>query len=292
MPLTARQLLVEQNPDYPSLVPPGYRASPCRHHHLPWVPWLQTQSIHCTGVCGSNTHFPPWSFCCPLQHHSTSPMSSTWAEDTLVPRVSPSKEEASKKLEDQPSKGRPPTLENDKDAKGDRSKLKKETNVADAKSWEEVKVSEPSEDQKGMDSEDTRNNAGTMVDIVTNAGFLQPNVSGSSTQLSQRNTSQKTYLANNSKLQAKLDWVNKSLKKDRVAIESVLHMRRSYSAPPSGQKLLEKGTSRDGPREVDANPAKIDFKRQKWEQRQLRKEEQQQEIHLKREMRLENKRHF
>lgn len=80
-------------------------------------------------------------------------MSSTWADDTLVPRVSPSKEEASKKLEDQLSKGRPPTLENDKDAEGDSSKLKKETNLADAKSWEEkeVKVAEPSKVQDYVD---------------------------------------------------------------------------------------------------------------------------------------------
>ncbi|KAG8138288.1 hypothetical protein E2320_004196, partial [Naja naja] len=303
MPLRARQLLMEQNPDYPSVVPPGYRASgACKHKHLAWIPWPQTQKPHCNGVCGSNTHFPPWSFCCPLQNHSTSSISSTWADDTWIARVSSSKEELSKKLEDQLSIGRPPTLENDKDAKGDSSELKKETNLADAKSWEEneTKVAEPSEDQKVMDSEDTTNNTGTMVDITTNAGkwmtqqnqkfFLQPNLSGSSIQLSQRNASQKTYLANNSKLQAKLDWVDKSLKKDRVAIESVLHMRRSYSAPPSGQKLLEKEAPWDSPREVDANPAKIDFKRQKWEQRQLRKEQQQQEIHLKREMRLENKR--
>ncbi|XP_034258984.1 uncharacterized protein LOC117655536 [Pantherophis guttatus] len=303
MPLTARQLLVEQNPDYPSIVPPGYRASgPCMRNHLPWMPWLQTLKIHCIGVCGSNAHFSPWSFCCPLQNHSTSPVSSTWADDTLIPRFSPSKEELSKKLEDQFSIGKPPTLENDKDAKGDSSKLKKETNLADAKSWEEkeIKVAEPSKDQKVMDSEDATNNTSTVVDIATSAGkqttqqnqkcFLQPNLSGSSTQLSQRNASQRTYLANSSKLQAKLDWVDRSLKKDRVAIESVLHMRRSYSAPPSGQKLLEKEAPWDSPREVDANPAKIDFKRQKWEQRQLRKEQQQQEIHLKRETRLENKR--
>ncbi|XP_039217751.1 uncharacterized protein LOC120316337 isoform X2 [Crotalus tigris] len=303
MPLTARQLLVEQNPDYPSVVPPGYRASePCRQNHLPWMPWPQTPKIHCIGVCGSNTHFSPWSFCCPLQNHSISPISSTWADDALIPRVSPSKEELSKKLEDQFSKGTPPTLENDKNAKEDSSKQKTETNLADAKSWEEkeIKVVEPSKDQKAMDSEDTMNNTGTMVDIATNTGkwttqqkqncFLQPNLSGSLTQLSQRNTSQKTYFANNSKLQDKLDWVDRSLKKDRLAIESVLHMRRSYSAPPSGQRLIEKEAPWDGPRDVDANPTKINFKRQKWEQRQLKKEQQQQESHHKREMRLENKR--
>lgn len=154
MPLTARQLLVEQNPDYPSVVPPGYRASePCRHNHLPWMPWPQTLKISCIGVCGSNTHFSPWSFCCPLQNHSISPIGSTWADDTLISRVSPSKEELSKKLEDQFSKGKPPTLENDKDAKEDSSKLKKETNLADAKSWEEkeIKVAEPSKVQDYVD---------------------------------------------------------------------------------------------------------------------------------------------
>ncbi|XP_058045607.1 uncharacterized protein LOC131201620 isoform X2 [Ahaetulla prasina] len=303
MPLTARQLLVEQNPDYPSVVPPGYRASgPCRHNHVPWMPWSQTLETRCIGVCGSNTHFSPWSFCCPLQNHSTSPVSSTWADDTLIPRVSRSKEELSKKLEDQFSIGRVPALENDKDAKGDSSNLKKETNLADEKSWEEkeIKVAEPSKDQKVMDSEDATNSISTVVEIATNAGkwttqqnqkcFLQPNLSGSSTQISQRKASQKTYLANSSKLQTKLDWVDRSLKKDHVAIESVLHMRRSYSAPPSGQKLLEKEAPWDSPKEVDANPAKTDFKRQKWEQRQLRKEQQQQEMHLKRETWLENKR--
>ncbi|KAK9400057.1 hypothetical protein NXF25_013076 [Crotalus adamanteus] len=237
-----------------------------------------------------------------VANHSISPISSTWADDALIPRVSPSKEELSKKLENQFSKGIPPTLENDKDAKEDSSKQKTETNLADAKSWEEkeIKVVEPSKDQKAMDSEDTMNNTGTMVDIATNTGkwttqqkqncFLQPNLSGSLTQLSQRNTSQKTYFANNSKLQDKLDWVDRSLKKDRLAIESVLHMRRSYSAPPSGQRLIEKEAPWDGPRDVDANPTKINFKQQKWEQRQLKKEQQQQESHHKREMRLENKR--
>ncbi|XP_026559020.1 uncharacterized protein LOC113438040 [Pseudonaja textilis] len=150
MPLRARQMLVEQNPDYPSVVPPGYRASgACRHKHLTWMPWPQTQKTHCNGVCGSNTRFPPWSFCCPLQNHNTSSISSTRAEDTWIAKVSSSKEEPSKKLEDQLSIGRPPTLENDKDAKGDCSKLKKETNLAGAKSWEEneTKVAEPSEVQ-------------------------------------------------------------------------------------------------------------------------------------------------
>ncbi|XP_070610948.1 uncharacterized protein [Erythrolamprus reginae] len=301
MPLSARQLLVEQNPDYPSVVPPGYRASgPCSHNHLPWMPWPQPQKFHCAGVCGSSTHCPPWSFCCPLQNHSTSPISSTWADDTLAPRVGPLKEELSKKSEDQFSIGRPPTLENDKDAKGDSSKLKKESNLEEAKSWEEkeIKVAKSSKDQKVMDSGDTTNNTSTMVDIANNAGkwtttqqnqkcFLQPNLSESSTQLSQRNAAQKTC---NSKLRAKLDWVDRSLKKDSVAIESVLHMRRSCSAPPPGQKLREKEVIWDGSRELNANPAKINFKQQKWEQRQLRKEQQQREIHLKREARLENKR--
>ncbi|XP_063164571.1 uncharacterized protein LOC134500985 [Candoia aspera] len=304
MPLTARQLLVEQNPDYPSAVPPGYRASGCcRHNHLPWMSCPESLNVHCVGVCDSNTHFPPWSFCCPLQNHTISPINSTWADDTLIPRVKPSKEELSKKLEDQFSKGRPPISENNENAKEDSSKLKKQTNVADAKSWEEkqIQVAKPSKDhQKAMGSEDTTNNTGTMVDLVTNTGkwttqqkqkcFFQPNVSRSSAQPSQRNTSRKTYLADRSKLQATLDWVDRSLKKDRSAIESVLHIRRSYSAPPSVQKLMEEGAAWDGPRKVDVNPAKIEFKWQKWEQRQLKKQQQHQEIHHKREVLLENKR--
>ncbi|XP_025024953.1 uncharacterized protein LOC103055759 [Python bivittatus] len=304
MPLTARQLLVEQNPDYPSAVPPGYRASgPCRRNHLPWMLWPESLKVHCIGVCGSNTHFSPWSFCCPLQNHTISPISSTWADDTLIPRVKPPKEELSKKLKDQFSKGRPLISDNNEDTKEDSSKLRKETNLADAKSWEEkqIKVAKPSKDhQKVMNSEDTTNDTGTMVDRATNTGkwttqqkqkcFFQPSMSGSSAQPSQKNTCRKTYFTDNSKLQAMLDWVDRSLKEDRLAIESVLHSRRSCSAPPSAQRLMEKKASWDGPREVDVNPAKIEFKRQKWEQRQLKKEQQHQEIHHKRETLLEKKR--
>lgn len=67
-----------------------------------------------------------------------------------------------------------------------------------------------------------------ICNIFHTIGFSQPNMNDS---LTQKSPSWKTYPASTSQLRAMFDRANQSLKKDRSAIESILHIRRSFSAP-------------------------------------------------------------
>ncbi|XP_066489921.1 uncharacterized protein [Tiliqua scincoides] len=300
MPLSARQMLVEQSPGYPSVVPPGYRASgPCRQNHLSQIDWTRTPKAQCVG---SHCTTPFCHFSLPAWEPIRSPVCTIKSDDALIPGTSLTKEELSRKIEEQLAKGRLSVTTNSENEKEESRKQKKDENLADLKSCEgiESNMTKPNKDpQRERALEDPREGAGTMIDVAVNTdkcttwqkqkGFSQPNMNDSLAQYSQRSPSWKTYAAGTSQLQAMFDHVNQSLKKDRSAIESVLHIRRSFSVP-SMQRLAVKEAPQGGSREMDVNTARIEFKHQKWEQRWHMEAQKQQEEHLRKELRLDKKR--
>ncbi|XP_042325843.1 uncharacterized protein C11orf16-like isoform X2 [Sceloporus undulatus] len=238
MPLTAREMLVEQCPDYPYVVPPGYRASgPCRQNHLDWMHWHDAPNVKCAGTSCIPAHLPHCYFHFPSWKSASCPACTRQPGDTLTQRINLTKEELNRRIDEQLSKGRVPILEGYEMEES--SKLKKE-NSFEFKSGEEMesKVTKPNKDHL---SKNLREVSATTVDVATNTGkhmiqqrqkgFSQSSTKKSLGQPSQRNSSQKTHIRDASQLQAKLDWVNQSLKKNCSAIESVLCLKRSSSSP-------------------------------------------------------------
>lgn len=297
MPLSARQMLVEQSPDYPSVVPPGYRASgPCRQNHFNLIDWHGIPKTQCAG---SRCTSPFCHFWLPAWETVRSPVCTVKSDDALIPSSSLTKEELNRKREEQLSRGRLTVTTNSEDEKEESRKQKKEENLADLKPCEgmENHMTKPRKDhQREKALEDPRKDTGTMIDVAVNTdkfvtwpkqkGFSQPNMNDS---LTQKSPSWKTYPASTSQLRAMFDRANQSLKKDRSAIESILHIRRSFSAP-SMQRFAVKKASREGSRETGMNTARLEFKREKLEQRRHKEEQKHQEEHLRKELRLDRKR--
>ncbi|XP_008108739.2 uncharacterized protein LOC100559787 [Anolis carolinensis] len=141
MPLTAREMLVERSPDYPYVVPPGYRASgPRRRIHLDWMHCNDTHNVSCAGTSNSPAHLPHCYFCFPSWKSASCPVCTRQPDDTLVPEIKLTG------MDEHLSKGRFPILEGDKMEKC--SKLKKASNFG-SKSDEkmESKVTKPNKDQ-------------------------------------------------------------------------------------------------------------------------------------------------
>ncbi|KAH0617020.1 hypothetical protein JD844_028583 [Phrynosoma platyrhinos] len=238
MPLTAREMLVEQSPDYPYVVPPGYRASgPCRQNHSDWMYWHDAPGVKCAGTSCIPAHLPHCYFRFPSWKPASCPACTRQPGGTLAQRINLTKEELNRKIDEQLSKGRFPILQGYEMEES--SKLKKEKNF-ELKSGEEME-SKVTKSNKDHLRENVREVSGTPADVATDTGkhripqrqkdFSQPSTKKSWAHLSQRNSSQKTYVSSASQLQAKLDWVNQSLKKNCSAIESVLCLRRSSSSP-------------------------------------------------------------
>ncbi|XP_053110724.1 uncharacterized protein LOC128326893 [Hemicordylus capensis] len=303
MPLGARQMLLEQNPDYPAVVPPGYRASgPCRHNHFGPIHWHNRPKAQCAGPGCRSPHRPLCHFCFPAWESVRSLGCTVQPDDALIPGTDVTKEELIKKIEEQLSKGRLPISKSCVSEQDASRKLKKEKNSVDLKSSEatENAIAKPKKDhQRERASGDPREGTGTKVDVAVNTdkrvawqnqkGCFQPSMNKSLAQPSQRSPPQQAYAGSTSRLQTMFAWVDQSLKKDHSAIQSALPMRRSYSAP-SVQRLGAKEAAQDGSREKDIDMARVEFRRKKWEQRRLKEEQKNQEEHLKRELLLEKKR--
>ncbi|CAI5786250.1 Hypothetical predicted protein [Podarcis lilfordi] len=303
MPLAARQMLVEQNPDYPYVVPPGYRASgPCQRSYLGEMHWQDAPKDCCVGAGCSFSHHPFCHCCFQAWESFRSPICTVQQDDALIPGTQLTKEELSRKIEEQLSKGRLPISGSNE--KEQSKKLKEADDVADLKSQEmESKFTKPNKDhsREGV-TEASQEGTGTMVDVAVNTdkcltqhkqqrrrALSQFNKIPLSAQPCQRSPSRKTYAADPSQLQAIFNWVDQSLKEDYSAVKSVLPIRRSHSAPPI-QKIVTKAVTRDGPREMGINTARMEFKRQKMEQRRRKEEQRREEEHLRRELLLDNKR--
>lgn len=127
MPSAARRMLVEQSPNYPCVVPPGYRASgPCRRNCADQIHWhRRTPKVQDM----SSPHQPLCHVCFPAWEPIDSPMCTREPGNQWIPGTSSTKEGLSKKTKEQLSAGRLPSCET-----GSR-KLK---DIADLKSCEEA----------------------------------------------------------------------------------------------------------------------------------------------------------
>ncbi|XP_054843702.1 uncharacterized protein LOC129335290 [Eublepharis macularius] len=298
MPLAARQTLVEQNPHYPYTVPPGYRASgSCQQNHLECICWSDALKVlHGSATCCS-PHMPLCHFCFPAGDHIRSPITSPQLDGTLIPGTSMTKEELNRKIEEQLSRGRLPVLEGHENEGG--RKLTEEKNLADLTYHKESesKVTLPNQShQKERALEDLREGTGTTVDVAVNTdkcipwqtqkAFPQSDMNETSARPSHQSPPRKRFVADTLPVHAAFEWADQSLKEDSSAIESILHMRRSYSAPAI-QRPAAKLASPDSQRET----ARIEFKRHMWEQRQLKEEQKQQEERMRKELLRDKKRH-
>lgn len=138
MPLAARQMLVESSSDYPYVVTPGYRASGhCRHlDPVHCQSDSQVQSYpDCCFLCPSLCH------CCPVAWVPIRPrVSRVHSDDDLIPGTSLTKEELSRKIEEQLSKGSTLISEwvSREEEKEEKKGAKEGSAPKDLKSWMEV----------------------------------------------------------------------------------------------------------------------------------------------------------
>ncbi|XP_074925115.1 uncharacterized protein LOC116826445 isoform X1 [Chelonoidis abingdonii] len=324
MPLVARQMLVDSSSDYPYIVTPGYRASGhCRQDDLDPVCWqgsTQIQSCpNCSSGCSSLCH------CCLEVWVPIRPtVNRAQPEDVLIPGTSLTKEELSRKIEEQLSKGRVPISERvskEEDKKEKKKRLKKENVPKDLGSCVEMgnKVTKPKKSpQKEMtsarlkggaravvdiavhpdtclmepmhDKEDSRHNGADPESLLKNKPALfQSSMMEAPAQHPPRNPPVKAHTFSTSRLQAMFDRVDQSLKKDRLTIESVLHIQRPHSAP-STQKSVTKGATQESLRKMNFSTARIEHRRQQEELRQQKREQQQEAEGLKRQLMHDSRR--
>ncbi|XP_034635343.1 uncharacterized protein LOC117881773 isoform X1 [Trachemys scripta elegans] len=321
MPLVARQMLVDSSSDYPYIVTPGYRASGHgRQDHLDPVCWqgsTQIQSCpNCSSGCSSLCH------CCLGAWVPIRPtVNRAQPEDVLIPGTSLTKEELSRKIEEQLSKGRVPISE--RVFKEEDKKEKKKENVPkDLGSCVEIgnKVTEPKKSpQKEMTSTRLMGGARAMVDIAVHPdtcltepmhddkeesrhygadpdsllknepALFQSSMIDAPAQHPPRNPPVKAQAFSTSSLQAMFDRVDQSLKKDRLTIESVLRIQRPHSAP-STQKSVTKGATQESLRMMNFNTARIEHRRQQEELRQQKREQKQEAEGLKRQLMHDSRR--
>ncbi|XP_048355384.1 uncharacterized protein LOC125434273 isoform X2 [Sphaerodactylus townsendi] len=295
MPLAARQMLVEQNPHYPYTVPPGYRASgPCRQSRLDCICWRDvSKGPHVSTTCCS-AQVPPWCFCSPAWEHVWPTVTSMQPEDTLIPGTNMTKEELNRKIEEQLSRGKLPVWKTSEKS----GKLKEKKNVVDVTAHKEsesevtTQTRQKESASEDLPEEDLREGTSTTVDIAVNTDkcvpwqeqkvYPQPNV----TETSAQPFYQSPRVAPLPQVHAIIGWADQSLKEDSSAIESVLPMRRSHSAP-AVQRLTVKTASPDSAREA----VRIEFRRQKREQRQLKEEQERQEERIRKDLLRDKKRH-
>nr|XP_006133442.1 uncharacterized protein LOC102449238 [Pelodiscus sinensis] len=327
MPLAARKMLVDSSSDYPYIVTPGYRASGhCRLDHLNSVCWqgsMQVQSHpNCNSGCSSLCH------CCLAAWVPIRPsVNRTQPEDDLIPGTSLTKEELSRKIEEQLSKGRVPVsgrVSRKEDQKAKKKRLQKESTSKDLGSCVGMgnKVTEPNKSpQREMASTDLTGDAPVMVDAAVHPdtclmepghsnkedgrcygadhesllknepgiALFQSSTTEATAQCPPINPPLKVQAFSTSSLQAVFNRVEQSLKKDRLTIESVLHIQRPHSAL-STQKSVTKGTTQRNLREMNFNTARIEHRRKQEEQRQQKREQQQEAEGLKRQLMRDSKR--
>nr|XP_005296426.1 uncharacterized protein LOC101944303 isoform X1 [Chrysemys picta bellii] len=329
MPLVARQMLVDSSSDYPYIVTPGYRASGHgRQDHLDPVCWqgsTQIQSCpNCSSGCSSLCH------CCLGAWVPIRPtVNRAQPEDVLIPGTSLTKEELSRKIEEQLSKGRVPISE--RVSKEEDKKEKKKENVPkDLGSCVEIgnKGTEPKKSpQKEMTSKRLMGGARAMVDIAVHPdtclmepmhddkedsrhygadpdslqknepALFQSSMIEAPAQHPPRNPPVKAHAFSTSSLQAMFDRVDQSLKKDRLTIESVLRIQRPHSAPSTQirkprnrTKSVTKGATQESLKKMNSNTARIEPRRQQEELRQQKREQKQEAEGLKRQLMRDSRR--
>ncbi|XP_009331316.1 PREDICTED: trichohyalin-like [Pygoscelis adeliae] len=257
MPLAARQMVVDSSLDYPYIVTPGYRASGhYRQGHSDLDYWprglYSTQPrAKCSCRCTSLPH------CCLAAWEPTRPTGcKVQQEDAFIPGTSLTKEELSKKIEEQLSEVRISSSESvsREEEKKEDKRLKTEDAPKDVQSCleEDNEVIEPKKSPQ-------REMAHTMVDTAVNTdswlmeavhkeeadsrqrdaeseanvkhehGLFESRVAEAPIQHSQRGPSLRTSALVPFRCQSFFGRVNQSLEKDSLTIKSALRVQRPHS---------------------------------------------------------------
>ncbi|KYO36511.1 trichohyalin-like [Alligator mississippiensis] len=313
MPLAARQMLVESSSDYPYVVTPGYRASGhCRHlDPVHCQSDSQVQSYpDCCFLCPSLCH------CCPVAWVPIRPrVSRVHSDDDLIPGTSLTKEELSRKIEEQLSKGSTLISEwvSREEEKEEKKGAKEGSAPKDLKSWMEVgsKVTEAKKNPQELnharvdmavntdsclmelmykDREGKRyHEADPEAHFKNDPGLLQSRIAEAPAQQPQTNPSNKVHAFSTSGRQAWFHRVDQSLKKDRLTIESTMCAQRPHSAPTVQKSAITNATE-ESLREANFNAARIEHKRQQEKQRQVKREQQQLAEGLRHQLLQDNRR--
>ncbi|KAM6211963.1 uncharacterized protein WM294_005251 [Sarcoramphus papa] len=333
MPLAARQMVVDSSLDYPYIVTPGYRASGHYrqgHSELDYWPrglYSTQPCAKCSCRCTSLLH------CCLAAWEPTRPTGcKVQQEDAFMPGISLTKQELSKKIEEQLSEvsiSSSESVSREEEKKEDK-RLKTENVPKDVQACleEDSEVIEPKKSPQ-------REMAHAMVDTAVNTdswlmetvhkeeadrrqqdaeteanfrhehGLFESRVAEAPIQHSQRSPSLGTSALVPFRRQSFFDRVNQSLEKDSLTIKSALRVQRPHSTPnvqarrftnlqkdKSIPKSILNGASQERWKEMDFNRAKIEHKRWQKEQRQLKREQQQEEDGIRRQLRRDNQRNL
>ncbi|XP_056197151.1 uncharacterized protein LOC130150323 [Falco biarmicus] len=254
MPLAARQMLVESSLDYPYVVTPGYRASGhYRQGHSDLDCWsrglyLTQPCAKCSCRCTLLPHccLAAWEHTCKMQQ-----------EDAFIPGSSLTKEELSKKIEEQLSEMRissPESVSREEEKKEDKrlktedvpkyvqSCLEEDNELTEPKkspqreiahtmvdaavntdSWLVEVVHKEEADSRQQDAE-------TEVNFKHQQGLFESRATEAPIQHSQRSSSLGTSALVPFRRQSFFDQVNQSLEKDSLTIKSALRAQRPLSA--------------------------------------------------------------
>ncbi|XP_042693649.1 uncharacterized protein LOC122170652 isoform X1 [Centrocercus urophasianus] len=263
MPLAARQMVVESSLDYPYIVAPGYRASGCYrrgHSGLDCWPGRLCSVQPCT-KCSCRCALVP--HCCLAACKSPQPTEhKVQQENFIIPGAPLSKEELSKKIEEQLSEVRispsggvskeeeeneekslmtenlpkdaQSCLEEDSEVLGPKKSPQREmaraTMVDTAVNTDSCLMESVHKEEAGSRQQD----AGTKAHFKHKHGLFEFRVADAPVQPSQRSTSPKGASALSPfQRQSFFDQVHQSLKKDSLAIESALHVQRPRSTSSS-----------------------------------------------------------
>ncbi|KAK4829549.1 hypothetical protein QYF61_005188 [Mycteria americana] len=257
MPLAARQMVVDSSLDYPYIVTPGYRASGhYRQGHSDLDYWprglYSTQPCaKCSCRCTSLPH------CCLAAWEPTRPTGyKVQQEDAFIPGTSLTKEELSKKIEEQLFEVRISSSESvsREEEKKDDKRLKTENVPKDVQSCleEDNEVIEPKKSpQREMahatvdtavntdswlmetvhkeEADSRQHDAETEANFKHEHGLFESRVAEAPIQHSQRSPSLGSSALVPFRRQSFFDRVNQSLEKDSLTIKSALRVQRLHS---------------------------------------------------------------
>ncbi|KAM6416550.1 uncharacterized protein J5M81_016941 isoform 2-T2 [Pluvialis apricaria] len=324
MPLAARQMVIDSSLDYPYIVAPGYRASGhYRQGHSDLDYW--PRGLHSTQLCAKcSCRCTSLPCCCLAAWEPTQPTRcEVQQEDAFIPGTSLTKEEISKKIEEQLSEVRISSSESvsREEEKKEDKRLKTGNTPKDVQSCLEEgnEIIEPKKSPQ-------RETAHAVVDTAVNTdswlmetvheeeadsrqqdaeteGLFESRVADAPIQHSQRTPSLGTSVLVPFRRQSFFDRVNQSLEKHSLIIKSALRVRRPHSTSnvqarrstnllkdKSITKSILNGASQERWKEMDFNRAKIEHKRWQEEQRQLKREQQQEADGIRRQLRRDNQR--
>ncbi|XP_051496540.1 trichohyalin-like [Apus apus] len=256
MPLSARQMVVDSSLDYPYIVTPGYRASD--HHRQAhsaqdyWPRGLYSTQPCAKCSCGC-TLLP---HCCLAAWEPTQPTGcSVQQEDAFIPGTNLTKEELSKKIEEQLSEVKISSSESAcrEEGEEEEKRLKTEDFPKDVQSHleEDKEVIEhkksPQRERAHAvvdtavntdswlmelhkeEAEGRQQDAETEDNVKHKHGLFECRVAEAPIQHSQRSPSLGTSALVPFRCQSFFDRVNQSLEKDSLVIKSALRVQRQYS---------------------------------------------------------------